>query len=388
VNRVTEKILIKNADLITATGRRERGWLLSAEGRIAQMGQGTAPEFAEALVIDAGGRTLLPGFIDLHVHGAVGHEAMDASGDALCSMAQFYAQHGVTAFLPTTWTDSRARIQAALEAVAGVQGPQPQGATILGAYQEGPYLNPAQCGAQSTVHIRRAGRDEALAFLDTGVIRVVAVAPEYEENGWLLDECVRRGITITAAHTGATYDQIRQAVDRGLTQTTHTYNAMTGLHHRAPGTLGAALTLPQIRCELIADNIHVHPAAMQILFAAKGADGVILITDAIRGTAMPDGDYPIDDRIITIKDGAARLPDGTLAGSTLTMDRALYNFMQATGQPLETLWKSASLNAARAIHVAQRKGSLEVGKDADLVLVDEQISVVLTMAEGRIVYRS
>jgi N-acetylglucosamine-6-phosphate deacetylase len=235
--------------------------------------------------------------------------------------------------------------------------------------------------------VRRAGRDEARAFLDLNVIRLLVVAPEFAENHWLIEEGVRRGITVSAAHTAATYDQIRQAVGMGLSHATHTYNAMTGLNHREPGTLGAAMTSPEIACELIADNIHVHPAAMQILFVCKGADGVILITDSIRAAGMPDGEYQIDERTVIVRDGAVRLPDGTLAGSTLTMDRALRNFMQATGQPVEAIWQTSSLNAARAIHVSDRKGSLEVGKDADLVLVDDDINVHLTVAEGRVVYR-
>jgi N-acetylglucosamine-6-phosphate deacetylase len=192
---------------------------------------------------------------------------------------------------------------------------------------------------------------------------------------------------VAAAHTAATYEQMLKAAELGLTHATHTYNAMTGLHHREPGVVGAAMTVPTIRCELIADNVHVHPAAMQVLLKVKGADSIILITDAIRGAGMPDGEYQIDERTVTIRDGAVRLPDGTLAGSTLTMDRAVYHFMQATQQPLENIWQTSSLNAARAIHMSHRKGSLEVGKDADLVLVDEQINVYLTVAEGQIVHR-
>ena len=312
---------------------------------------------------------------------------MDAQPETLSHLAKFYAEHGCTSFLATTWTDTRERIRAALQNVAQHIGAQPNGATVLGAHLEGPYLNPEKCGAQNAEHIRRAQRDEALEFLDIGVIRLLALAPEYDENHWLIRECVRRGITVSAAHTSATYDQIRAAVAMGLKQTTHTYNAMTGLHHREPGTLGAALTMSEIRCEVIADNIHVHPGAMNLLYRAKGADGVILITDAVRGAGMPDGEYPIDDRVTIVRDGAVRLPDGTLAGSTLTMDKALRNFMQVTNRPLSELWQCSSLNAARAIGVSASKGSIEVGKDADLVLVDSSINVHLTVVEGRIVYR-
>ncbi|MFN8451895.1 MAG: N-acetylglucosamine-6-phosphate deacetylase [Anaerolineae bacterium] len=385
---MSPSLLITNSELMTPTAHISRGWLLARDGKIVALGHGDAPEGVDAEHIEGSGKTLLPGFVDVHVHGGAGSEAMDATPDALRTMAQFYAKHGVTSFLATTWTDSRERVQAALETIAAAQGRQPNGATIVGAHVEGPYLNPERCGAQSTTHIRRAERVEALAFLDTGVVRLMALAPEFPENHWLIRECVRRGITVSAAHTAATYEQMREAVAMGLTHATHTGNAMTGLHHREPGTLGAVLTMPEINAELIADNIHIHPAVMNLFYRAKGASRLILITDAIRGAGMPDGEYPIDDRTITIRSGIARLPDGTLAGSTLTMERALRNLIAASGAPLAEVWQTSSLNAARAVGISARKGSLEAGKDADLVLVDADINVHLTVAEGEVVYRS
>lgn len=373
--------------MITPTAVLARGWLYAQEGKIRLMGGAAVPRIPADETVDANGLTLLPGFIDVHVHGGVGREVMDASPDGLRALAEFYAQWGVTSFLATTWTESRERIMAALEVVAELQGPQPRGATILGAHLEGPYLNVEKSGAQNKGHFRTADRDEALAYLDLNVIRLLSVAPEFEENHWLIEECVRRGVAVSAAHTSATYDQVRQAVAMGLTHATHTYNAMSGLTHREPGTVGAALTSPEIYCELIADNIHVHPAAMHLMYMATGPERVILVTDAVRGAGLPEGEHRLDERTVSIRDGAVRLPDGTLAGSTLTMDRALHNFMHATGQPLETIWKASSLNAARSIHISDHKGSLEVGKDADFVLVDDRITVYLTVAEGRVVYR-
>jgi N-acetylglucosamine-6-phosphate deacetylase len=384
---MTQPLLITNAEMITPTAHWKRGWLLCQDGRIDRMSDGDAPAFDGIESFNAKGLILLPGFIDVHVHGGAGHEVMDAQPETLAHLAKFYAKHGCTSFLATTWTDTRERICTALTNIATHIGSQSNGATVLGAHLEGPYLNPEKCGAQNIEYIRRAARDEALEFLDTGVIRLLALAPEYAENHWLITECLRRGITVSAAHTAASYEQVRAAVRMGLKQTTHTFNAMTGLHHRDPGTLGAALTTSEIRCELIADNIHVHPGAMDVLYRAKGAEGVILITDAVRGTGMPDGEYPIDDRVTIVRDGAVRLKDGTLAGSTLTMEKALSNFMQATGRPLSELWRTSSLNAARAISVSARKGSIEVGKDADLVLVDSDINVQLTIVEGRIAYQ-
>jgi N-acetylglucosamine-6-phosphate deacetylase len=386
---MTAPLLIYNARIITSTAVLENAWLLAHGGKIAAFGRGDSPVFDDAEPFDAAGKTLLPGFIDIHVHGGNGFEAMDAKPETLRALAHFYAKHGVTGFLATTWTASAERIHAALKTIAELQGEQPEGASLLGAHLEGPYLNPARCGAQDVNLIRRANRDEASSFLDYNVIRLLALAPEYEENHWLISECVKRGITVSAAHTAATYVQMCAAVKLGLSQTTHTYNAMTGLHHREPGTLGAALALPELNCELIADNIHVHPAAMRILFAAKGANRVILITDAVRGAGLSEGTrYEQDGRPVLLRNGSICLPDGTLAGSALTMEHGVYNLMQATEQPLETIWPATSLNAARAIGLSHRTGSIEVGKDADLVLVDETVNIQLTIARGRVVYRN
>jgi N-acetylglucosamine-6-phosphate deacetylase len=386
---VGARLLISNARVYGPDRVSEPGWLLTEGPQILGMGHGRPPQFDDdqsTRTVDARGRHLLPGFIDLHVHGAVGHEAMDASADGLQAMARCFAQHGVSSFLPTTWTASPEATQRALDTIAGVLGPVARGATVLGAHLEGPYLNVAKCGAQDPRYIRLADPGESTALLGRGFVRLLALAPEYAENLRLIDDCVRRGVTVSIAHTNATYEQVLEAVEHGASQMTHAFNAMLGFGHRDLGTAGAMLALPQLRAELIADTIHVHPAAMRVLVAAKGTAGVILITDAMRAAGMPDGDYRIDSRTVTVRDGAARLPDGTLAGSVLTMDVALRNIAAATGLPLSELWPLTSLNAARAIGLSARKGSLEVGKDSDLVLLDDQFQVQLTVAEGIVVY--
>ncbi len=381
------RTLIHNARLIAPTNPVAVGWILYEGRTILAVGHGTPPDFPNAQRIDAQGTYAMPGFIDLHVHGGVGVECMDASPEVIQTLARFYAEHGVTSFLATTWTASRERIQAALESISACVGPQPAGATLLGAHLEGPYLNPARCGAQDSQQIRRADKNEAAAFLDTGVIRLLALAPEYEENHWLIRECVQRGITVSAAHTAATYEDMQRAVGMGLSHSTHTFNAMTGLNHRSPGTVGAVLSMPEIACELIADTVHVHPAVMKILVAAKGISSTILITDAVRGAGLPVGShYEQDGRPIIVSENSVSLPDGTLAGSKLTMEVGVKNLRAALGQSLEKIWPAASLNAARAVGFDGRKGSLEPGKDADIVLVDEEVTVHMTIAEGIPVY--
>jgi N-acetylglucosamine-6-phosphate deacetylase len=382
------RLLVSGARVLTPGGEWPRGWIAVEGRRIAAMGQGEPPPAAAdgADRLAADGMVAMPGFIDLHAHGAVGVDVMDADPDGLARMARFFATHGVTAWLPATMTATGPDLERALEAVRAVAGPVDGGATVLGAYLEGPYLSRARAGAQDRSLVRVADRAEAARLLDPGVVRVLALAPEVEQNRWLVAEAVARGVTVSAGHTDATYGQALQAVGDGVRHVTHAFNAMRPLGHREPGMLGAALTMPELRCELVADNVHVHPAAMALLAQAKGADGVVLVSDAVRATGLPDGAYTVGDRPAFQLDGAIRLADGTLAGSVLTLDRALHNLQAATGRPLTELWPAASHNAARAIGIDDAKGSLEPGKDADLVLLDPTLRVVVTVAEGAIVH--
>jgi N-acetylglucosamine-6-phosphate deacetylase len=391
MNQSSQRLLIHNAHLFTPRHAGLTGWVLVEKGLIRALGVGSTPEFSEdesIQVIDAQGHNLLPGFVDLHVHGGAGHEVMDASPGGLEEMSRFYASHGVTSFLATTWTADHPSIMKALELVEEMQGRIRAGATLLGVHLEGPYLNPSRCGAQDVSLIRRADKKDALEILDSGVIRLLALAPEFDENLWLIDECVRRGITVSAAHTMANHVQMQRAAEHGITQLTHSFNAMEPLGHRELGTIGAAMAIPQISCELIADNIHVHPGAQKILVDVKTPSGVILVTDAIRAAGLADGDYMLDNRSVHIENGAVRLANGTLAGSVLTMERALKNVCAAAGRPLSEMWVTSSLNAARAIGVSARKGSLEVGKDADLVLLDENFQVRCTVVEGDVIFNN
>jgi N-acetylglucosamine-6-phosphate deacetylase len=385
---MTARLLVTGARVLAPGGEWPRGWIAVEGRRIAAMGQGEPPPGADAGadVLAGDGLVAMPGFIDLHVHGAVGVDVMDADPDGLARMARFLAGHGVTAWLPATMTATGPDTERALEAVRAVAGPVEGGATVLGAYLEGPYLNRARAGAQDAGLIRPAGRAEALRLLDSGIVRVLVLAPEVEENRWLVAEAAARGVTVSSGHTDATYDQAVQAVAGGVRHVTHAFNAMRPLGHREPGMLGAALVTPELRCELIADNVHVHPAAMRLLVQAKGAEGVVLVSDAVRATGLPDGAYTVGDQPAFSMDGAIRLADGTLAGSVLTLDRALHNLQAATGRPLAELWPAASRNAATAIGVDDAKGSLEPGKDADLVLLDPALRVVVTVAEGAIVH--
>lgn len=343
--------------------------------------------------VDGHGATLAPGFVDVHVHGGVGADVMDADPEGLRRLARFHAAHGTTALVATTWAASEDAVAAALSAVASVAGPVDGGATILGAHLEGPWINARRAGAQDRGHIRRPDLAEACRHLDTGVVGLVTLAPELAGSAEVVAECRRRGVTVAAGHTEATFEEMRAAVAAGVRHVTHTFNAMAAFGHREPGTVGAALSFPELGCELIADGVHVHPAAMALLGRVKGPEGVILVSDATRATGLPEGDVDLGPgatagqrRVGHHGGGAVRLPDGTLAGSVLTLDAAVANFAAATGWGWEDLWRVSSANAAAAVG-ATGKGRLAPGYDADLVLVDGGGRVRLTVVEGRVVHR-
>lgn len=365
----------------------EDAWLLVERERITDIGWDTRPPDIEAQRIDLQGRSLVPGFIDLHAHGAEGHDTMDATPDALRHMAHFYARHGVTAFLATTMSAPRGETLAALDNAARVARQGTGGATLLGVHLEGPYLNAERCGAQNRANVRPPEAKEFIPFLSTGIIRLITLAPELPGNQAFTSLAVERGVAVAMGHTQADYEMVHCAIALGATQVTHIFNGMDPLHHRKPGAVCAALNLDALYCQIIADGVHVHPPVLALALRAKGTERVILITDAMRGTGMPDGEYELGDVEVTLREGVARTRDGSLAGSTLTMERALDNIMAAGDLDLAETLPMATQTPAQALKL-KRKGSIAVGMDADLVVLDEAMNVILTMVEGEIVHRA
>ena len=344
---------------------------------------------ANAPIIDAGNHIVAPGFIDIHVHGAMGSDTMDASAQSLTTMAQFFAAHGVTSFLPTTMTAPSAEIASALAAVLAAVGQvmNKQGAgeaQILGAHVEGPFINPARCGAQSPEFMRPADPAEYLPWFESGVVKLITVAPEMPGVMALIADATRHRVIVAIGHTDASYEQAQTAFAVGANQCTHTYNAMRGLHHREPGALGAVMANASVYAQLIADNIHVHPGAMAALYRCKGADKLVVITDAMEATGQGDGEFKLGAQRVFVRDGIARLMDGTLAGSTLTMDVAFRNTIAATGCSLIEASRMCSHTPACAIGLGERKGLIAPGYDADLVFLDQDLRVVRTWAGAEI----
>jgi N-acetylglucosamine-6-phosphate deacetylase len=335
--------------------------------------------------IDAQDLWVIPGMIDIHVHGGDGCDMMDATQEIIHRMGRFLASHGVTAYLPTTISASRQDILAAIENVKSC--PQPKdGAHHLGVHIEGPYLNPTYKGAQPVEQLRHPDPSEYLAWLDTGIVRLITIAPELEGALTLIEKGVLEGVEFAVGHSGSSYNQILEAADRGLRQATHTFNGMLGLHHRKPGTVGAVLTDKRIYAQVIVDGIHLHPAIVKLLILAKGTSRTILITDAIRAAGLSDGDYDLGGQVITVGNGISRTKDGSLAGSMLTMDLALRNVIEYSNLTLHEALPMATSVPAEAMGFADKKGVLSPNADADVVLLDSTLNVRMTIVAGQLVY--
>ncbi|WP_309118185.1 N-acetylglucosamine-6-phosphate deacetylase [Paenibacillus sp.] len=381
------KKIVVNGMLYTNHGIFDSGTLLiGEEGRIEAVG---GPEIAEgreeASIVDVQGKIVIPGFVDVHVHGGAGYHTMKGSYEDLNGMSRFHAAHGTTSFLATTNTDSKEAIVRALRNCADSAERGLEGAEMLGIHLEGPYLSAVRAGAQNKSQLCAPNVEELRRFIEVsrGLIRLVTLAPELDGGMEAVETLSKAGIAVSIGHSDATYAQALDAIARGASQTTHHFNGMSPLHHREPGVVGAGLLCKELTTELIADGIHVHPAVVKLLFDVKGPDRVCMITDAVSSAGLPDGDY--GDR--TMKDGQIWLKDGSsLAGSSLTMIAALRNALRFTGYPLERLLPSFTTVPARQAGVTARKGTLEAGKDADFLVLDENLSLVSTFVKGKEVY--
>lgn len=364
------------------------GLLEVAEGRIAgvwDLQQEAEPDHSAAETVQVDGY-IAPGYIDIHVHGGGGADFMDADPEKVAVISVTHARHGTTGLLATTLTAPEEEILAAIRAVKAAENP---GAQILGFHVEGPYVNLKYKGAQDPRYVRApsiAEIDRWMAEGRPGDRWHITLAPEADGALAAIRHLIQRGAVVSAGHTDCTYEQLKAAQEAGLRHATHLFNAMRGLHHREPGTVGGALTLPGMTVELIADGVHVHPAAMALAVRARGAENVLLVTDAMEAAGMPDGEYYLGKLKTIVRSGEARLEDGALAGSVLTMDRAVRNMVNLVGVDLPTAVAMATLHPARLHGLADRKGRLAPGLDADLVLLDRQLGVLATLVQGRVVH--
>lgn len=330
---------------------------------------------------------LIPGFIDLHIHGANGHDVMDGTGEALQEIRLSLAREGITGFLATTMTAPSEKIESVLQRIADSMN-ELAGAAILGVHLEGPFISPAKMGAQlnGTQQIGDIDLFKAWQQLANGAIKLVTLAPELPEALQFIHQLNELGVTVSVGHTNATYAETCAAIEAGCKHATHLFNAMRGLHQREPGAVGAALLSSQVKAELIVDGVHLHPAIVELAYRVKGDQHILLVTDAMRAKCLGDGQYELGGQTVVVRDREARLLDGTLAGSTLRMPEAIRNMVKFSGCSLIEAIQMASLNPARVLGMADRKGEIEVGMDADVVVMSEGFEVKLTMCEGRVVF--
>jgi len=340
-------------------------------------------------VIEANDKFVVPGYIDIHIHGGGGSDVMDGNYEAINQIAITHSRFGTTAFLPTTMTMSKNKIIRSLRSICEAAEKGTTGAKILGVHLEGPYINPEKKGAQKEKDIKKISIEEFLEFnhVSGNLIRLVTIAPEIPGAVDFIRWLNKKGIITSAGHSNATYMQVEEGIQAGLSQVTHLFNAMRGLHHREPGIIGAALASSKLTVEVIADGIHLHPMVIKIVIEIKGDEKVVLVTDAIRATGINEGIYDLGGQKIIVKQGQARLKTGVLAGSVLTMDKAVKNLVTKVGIPLTKAIKMASFNPAKCIGIDDRKGSLAVNKDADIVILNKNLETELTMVAGRVVYR-
>lgn len=383
-------LLFESHAIYTENGAVD-GYLLVEGGRIAAVAAGPVPDsLAGVPKFDATDARIIPGMIDMHIHGAGGWPVEGVGPAELRSLARYLAAFGVTGFLPSASARPLPTLEAMIVAVREAMNGDPDGAAILGTHLEGPYLNPVMKGAMNPDYFRAPMIDEMERLLELAgkTLLRVTLAPENPGALDLVRYLRERGVAVAGGHTEATYEQTMAGIEAGIRIGNHVYNAMKGLHHREPGALGAYLTDDRVLCEAICDFLHVHPVALKVLLRTAGRDRVAVISDAIPAAGMPPGEYHLLGRKVHIDEqGYSKLANGTIAGSTRLMLDGLRNLIEGLGLSWEDATHMAALTPAQAIGMSERKGSLAVGKDADFVVLGPDWQVLWTVVEGHVVRR-
>ena len=385
------RIAIRARRMFTPTEEIPDGMLLVEDGRIAAVGRREAMKLPPGTdEYDASQWTLAPGFVDLHIHGAGGHDVMEAGAEGLAQIALTVARFGTTAIVATTVTaspdETRRSLQGLAQSANGQKawsGPQTPSAELLGIHFEGPFISPARRGVHPPEWVAIPSSTLLDGMLDAagGWARILTLAPELDGALELVDQARSEGLIVAMGHTNATYEEAIQAIERGATHAVHVFNAMRPFSHRDTGVIGAVLTRSEVTAEAIADGVHVDAAALQILLAAKGVENTILVSDGTSATAMPDGTYRLGTFEVRVEGGVCRDVQGRLAGSTLTLDRAVRNMVAFGARPADAV-RMATLNPARRLGIETKKGVLAPGADADLIFLDNHLVVAGVMTKN------
>jgi N-acetylglucosamine-6-phosphate deacetylase len=384
MNHSPRKLLLRGATVILPDKTIEHGSVLVEDGYISSVDEAGR---TDAEKIDLGGMTLLPGFIDVHIHGAIGVDVMEATADGLAEVAEYLASQGVTGWLPTFVPASDENYASAVRAIS--QSMKNGGARVLGVHYEGPFVNSAQCGALHTEYFKTYSGLEDLNSLPVpeNAVYMITLAPEVTGGIELVRELKARGWVISIGHTRADLTVLDEACDAGARHMTHFMNAMAPLHHRSPGPIAWGLSREDVTFDFIADGIHLHPFMLRLLMKMKGRRGISLISDAIAAAGKGDGDYQIWGETISVKNGRTANASGSIAGSVISMLDAV-RLMHSLGVSYADLVEMASGNPARLLGIHEVCGSIEVGKRADLVALDHDHKVKLTLIGGEIAFKS
>lgn len=374
-------MLIKNCNIIYLD-KIELGSVLIEDGKIKEI---NPKDTISTNVIDANGLYLSPGFIDVHIHGAGGYDTMDGTIDAINKISKVICKHGTTSFLPTTMTVSINQINKALLAIKYCKLNGTDGANCLGAHIEGPFISPKAIGAQNPAFLLNPTLDNYHSIVKNAEDSVVSItiAPELPGALDLIKHLSTQGIKCSIGHTNCTYQEALDGIKCGCCHSTHLFNGMSAFNHREPGAVGAIFD-SNISTETISDGIHISYPALRIAYKLKGSDNVLLITDAMMACDMPDGLYSLGGQDVVVSNGAARLTTGSLAGSVLTLDKAIRNVYKNINLPLYEIVKMATFNSAKFCGVQNKKGLIKENYDADLVLFDKDINIKKVLIKGKV----
>ncbi|NLD49479.1 MAG: N-acetylglucosamine-6-phosphate deacetylase [Clostridiaceae bacterium] len=380
-------ISIRNGDIVTPFEILKNFTIEIENGIIKKIFQNEGAITPNSDIIDAAGMYICPGLIDIHFHGAIGKDTMDAIEDnnVLKLLAQFCVEHGVTSFYPTTWSQSKERIYNIIEVIKSLEGDN-KGAQILGVHLEGPYLNQKNKGAQSSVFIRDPEKSEYSRWLNSGVVKLITCAPEIQGCSDFIHAAIENGIRISVGHTNASFEETIHAIDLGATQATHLFNGMPSIHHREPGVVTALLNDERVFTQIICDGIHLHPSIISLVIKLKSPSRTILITDSTMATGIPDGKYINNGQIMIIKNGIVRTLEGGLSGSTVTMDQSIRNLLKFTNLELTDVIQAATSTPAQEMGLLGSKGIIQEGADADFVMLSKDLVVQKTFVKGKCLF--
>lgn len=371
--------VITNAKIYTGETVLEKGYIRFDEKVNVVDSMDHYEEKEDEQVIDGTGKTIIPGFIEVHSHGGYGSDTMDADPEVINEMAKKMLREGITSYFPTTMTQSDENIEKAL---AGIKEAKKTNPMIQGIHLEGPFVSPEYKGAQPEKYMRAADAEtiERWNEISGGNIRLVTYAPEMGDVSAFEEYCLNHEIVLSAGHTGATYEQLEESKASHIT---HLFNGQLGIHHREAGVAGFGLLKEDVNVELIVDGFHIVPPMVKFAYKTKGADGIVLITDSMRAKGIPEGESELGGQKVFVKDKQARLKNGSLAGSVLTFNDAFKNMIRFSGCSIEEAVKMSSVNQAKEFNL-EEKGLLKTGKDADILVLNDELTVEQTILGGNV----